>query len=516
MDIHTKNLAQRRVVLWAFVFIVAASILFYASTVSETVAVAESSPSRMEFGVPAATFAGANLGGIADGTSPCWNPGTGAPRNVTFNATGLSGAPAGVDLSVTFGSPTHTFVGDITAVLIAPNGASHTLFGHTLATTATSFGDSSDLGAQYIFSDSALSPPNGGWWQAATAAGAAVVMPTGTYRTTASGGAGATNPQPPTSMNPAFAGVSNPNGTWTLRITDSCAGDTGSVTAATLAIFPNLVVAPRSRADFDGDGKTDLSVFRPSEGNWYLNRSTAGFVAVNWGLSTDIPAPGDFDGDNKTDTAIFRPSTGTWWIVRSGGGLLSTQFGATGDIPVAGDYDGDNTTDVAVFRPSTNAWYVQYTAGGTLVAGFGAAGDVPVRADYNGDGMTDIAVFRPSTGQWWVLNSGGGGTTVRTFGNSTDKPVPADYDGDNKDDVAIFRPSSGQWWSLLSLSGTVTASTFGLSTDVPVPGDYDGDGRDDQAVYRNGVWWLNRSTAGITAQSFGLSTDVPIPAKYIP
>jgi hypothetical protein len=515
MNLHKWGVAQRKGILWALVFVFSTSLLLYASSISETVAIADSSPSPGLFGLPAATFAGANLGGISDGTSPCWNPGTGTPRNVTFNATGLSGPPAGVDLSVTFGAPIHTFVGDVTAVLIAPNGASHTLFGHTLATTATSFGDSSDLGAQYIFSDSALSPPNGGWWQAATAAGAAVVMPTGTYRTTASGGAGATNPQPPTSMNAAFSGVANPNGTWTLRLTDSCAGDTGSVTAATLSIIPSLVVVPRSRADFDGDGKTDLSVFRPSEGNWYLNRSTAGFVAVNWGLSADIPTPSDFDGDNKTDTAIFRPSTGTWWIILSGGGVRATQFGSSGDIPVAGDYDGDHAADLAVFRPSTNVWYIQFAAGGNRIVPFGAAGDLPIRGDYDGDGSTDIAVYRPSAGQWWGLFSGGG-SGVFTFGNSTDKPVPADYDGDNKDDIAIYRPSTGQWWIRSSVDGSISASTFGISTDVPVPGDYDGDGRDDQAVYRNGVWWLNRSTAGITAQSFGISTDVPIPSKYIP
>jgi hypothetical protein len=271
----------------------------------------------------------------------------------------------------------------------------------------------------------------------------------------------------------------------------------------------------RSRADFDGDGRADLSVFRPSEGNWYLNRSTDGFTVINWGLSADIQTPGDFDGDNKADTAIFRPSTGTWWILRSTGGFSSTAFGASGDIPVVGDYNGDGTSDIALFRPSNNTWYIQHTGGGIVTAAFGAAGDLPARGDYNGDGSTDIAVFRPSTGTWWIANSGGA-VTVANFGLSTDKPVPADYDGDNKDDIAVYRPSSGTWYILRSSNGAVDIATFGISTDVPVPGDYDGDGRDDIAIYRNGTWWLNRSTAGVTAAAFGLSTDIAIPAKYIP
>lgn len=272
--------------------------------------------------------------------------------------------------------------------------------------------------------------------------------------------------------------------------------------------------AVRSRADFDGDGRTDISVFRPSEGNWYLDRSTAGFSVVNWGLSSDIVTPGDFDGDNKADTAIFRPSSGTWWILRSTGGFTSTTFGVNGDIPVVGDYNGDGTSDVAVFRPSNNTWYIQPTGGGAVITTvFGASGDIPVRADYNGDGTTDIAMYR--AGVWWISNSGGGVTTS-TFGLASDKPVPADYDGDNKDDIAVYRPSDGVWYIRRSTNGGVDFVPFGLAADIPVPGDYDGDGRDDQAVYRNGVWYLNRSTGGFFATSFGLASDTPVPSKYIP
>jgi hypothetical protein len=268
----------------------------------------------------------------------------------------------------------------------------------------------------------------------------------------------------------------------------------------------------KSRADFDGDGKTDLSVFRPSEGNWYLNRSTAGFTALNWGLSSDVLTPGDFDGDGKTDVAVFRGATGTWFILRSSTGTLGAfPFGAAGDVPVVGDYDGDDKDDAAVFRPSTNVWYILNSGGGTTIAPFGAAGDIPVRGDYDGDGKTDIAVYR--AGQWWIAKSTGG-TSVISFGIASDKPVPADYDGDDKDDVAVYR--NGIWYILRSTNALVDIVNFGIASDVPAPGDYDGDGKDDQAVYRDGVWWLNRSTSGPATQSFGLSSDTPVPTAYIP
>jgi len=273
-------------------------------------------------------------------------------------------------------------------------------------------------------------------------------------------------------------------------------------------------VPNKSRADFDGDGKTDLSVFRPSEGNWYLQRSTAGFGAINWGNSTDLTVPGDYDGDNKADTAVYRASEGRWYILQSSNGsVTTTNFGLNSDIPVAGDYDGDGKTDIAVFRPSTNVWYILNSGGGTTITTFGTAGDVPVRGDYDGDGKTDIAIFR--SGTWWISKSSGG-ISVINFGLSSDRLVPADYDGDNKDDVAVYRASEGRWYIQRSTNGAVDQTPFGISTDIPAPGDYDGDGRDDIAVYRNGTWYLNQSTAGVSISNFGLASDIAIPARYIP
>ncbi|MBK7708242.1 MAG: hypothetical protein IPJ30_21445 [Acidobacteria bacterium] len=283
--------------------------------------------------------------------------------------------------------------------------------------------------------------------------------------------------------------------------------------------------APNARADFDGDGKTDLSVFRPSEGNWYLQRSTAGLSVIRFGISSDVLTPGDYDGDGKADTAVFRPDANSanpdFWVLNSNGFTISgVSWGVANDIPINGDYDGDGKTDFAVFRPSTGIWYVLNSSNGAnTIAPFGVTGDVPMAFDLENDGKTNLAVYRPSDKTWYIARNTGvpaQNFEAIPFGLANDLLVPADYDGDSKDDVAIFRPSTGEWFVRQSSDGATTITKFGANGDVPVPGDYDGDGKDDRAVYRNGVWWALRSTAGLSIQNFGVGTDIPIPVRYLP
>lgn len=111
--------------------------------------------------------------------------------------------------------------------------------------------------------------------------------------------------------------------------------------------------------DFDGDGKSDISVYRPKEGNWYLLNSTNGFSVANWGLSSDKIVPSDFDGDGKTDLAIYRPTEGNWYILRSSD--IQPQiinFGLNDDIPYAADFDGDGRSEIINYRPSNGVWYI--------------------------------------------------------------------------------------------------------------------------------------------------------------
>ncbi|MBV6497282.1 MAG: hypothetical protein DYH05_01715 [Acidobacteria bacterium ACB1] len=279
-----------------------------------------------------------------------------------------------------------------------------------------------------------------------------------------------------------------------------------------------------ARADFDGDGKTDASVFRPSEGNWYSLGTTAGFAALHWGANGDTIVPGDYDGDGKADYAVFRPDNtegNTDFYVLNSNGFVFNGFahGVVGDIAVPGDFDGDHKADIVVWRPSEGNWYIWGSVGQTTtIAQFGTDGDQPFAMDKDGDGKANLSVYRSSDHTFYMANATGvpaQNFTAVPWGVDGDKLVPADYDGDNKDDVAVYRPSDGTWY-IYTQSGSTITTQFGIASDTPAPGDYDGDGTDDIAVYRGGTWYINASTAGFQVIAFGVASDIPVPTAYIP
>lgn len=271
----------------------------------------------------------------------------------------------------------------------------------------------------------------------------------------------------------------------------------------------------------------DLAVWRPSSGYWYV----MGVAQQQWGSGSlnDKPVPGDYDGDGKTDFAVYRPTTGAgiWCVIKSSTGVDEYyNFGTSGDIPKAADFDGDGKSDPALFRPSNGTWYIrQSTTGNVVSQQFGLSTDVPVPADFDGDGRADIAVFRPGTpAYFYIMRSSDGQSQSAQFGASGDEPHPADYDGDGKADFAVWRTSTGNW-HINQSSNNVTVNyqwgTFGQ--DTAVPNDYDGDGKVDVAVWRGsssnpnevGSWYIrNSSTGQMRVESWGLAGDIPVPAFY--
>jgi subtilisin-like proprotein convertase family protein len=402
--------------------------------------------------------------------------GPASPYPSSIAVGGLAGTVTKV--TVTLRNITHAFPDDIDVLLVGPTGVKLILMSDALGSTALT-------GQTYTFDSTAGAVlPDG-----ATAA-------SGTYQPTNHLG-GDTFPAPAPggpylSPGPAgsdslavFNGLS-PNGTWSLYVFDDAGADTGTIASGWDLTFTTGLSGVVT-SDFNGNGASDIAVFRPQTGQWFVpNQAT-----VAWGAAGDIPVAGDYNGDGLTDRAVYRPSTGVWYVHNQ----ASAVWGMPGDIPVPADYFGAGSTQRAVYRPSTGTWYVEGQAG----VGWGAPGDIPVPGDYNGDLVADIAVYRPSTGVWYVR----GGATA-AWGSPGDVPVPADYDGDGTMDVAVYRPSTGVWY----VQGLAPVA-WGSPGDVPVPADYNGDRTADFAVFRpsTGVWYAQ----GQAAVAWGGAGDLPVP-----
>lgn len=283
------------------------------------------------------------------------------------------------------------------------------------------------------------------------------------------------------------------------------------------------IIVPGTPFDFDGGGRADFMVTRPSDYNWHLlTNGPYNYTATHFGTSGDKVVPADYDGDGRTDMAIWRPSNGDWWWQASSTGVVSFRnHGTNGDTPMPSDTDGDGRADLVLVTTEMLWKGVKASTGETIVYHqFGQAGDTPVTGDFDGDRRGDLAYFRPSNGTWYYVKSSSGASlqvgTVQ-WGLSTDIPAPADYDGDDKTDVAVYRPSEGNWYVLKSGGGYLIVH-FGTTGDRPIPADYDGDGKADVAVFRpsDGYWYQLPTTGGYTGLPWGIGSDIPSPNALLP
>jgi len=190
---------------------------------------------------------------------------------------------------------------------------------------------------------------------------------------------------------------------------------------------PSLNDIPILNMDYDGDGKADFVVARygttPFQKiQWWIRKSSDNQSnVITFGDGFDFSGPicapltGDFDGDGRSDVAVWRYRDGDqyngWWIRLSATGqsYYFGRFGLPTDTTALADYDGDGKTDIAVYRPTDGVFWINRSSNSATFAvnakNANMTGNTrPVPADYDGDGKAEVAVFHDQTGTWRIIN----------------------------------------------------------------------------------------------------------------
>lgn len=218
------------------------------------------------------------------------------------------------------------------------------------------------------------------------------------------------------------------------------------------------------------------------------NNSGGPDLTVQLGQHGDFPVAGDWDGDGITDIGIFRPVAGKF-VLRLGEGsgfeiVTVTFVGEPGDRPVAGDWDGDGFDTVGVYRTNPSGpplFFLTNEHADTPFAKveqqvfIGEPGDLPIAGDWDGDGIDTIGLYRTASSVFFLVNDFEVGIAAAfTFGAVGDFPLAGDWDGDGLDGVGVYRPSDRTMHLTEDLSATERVFTFVSAGDRPIAGNWDG------------------------------------------
>jgi hypothetical protein len=271
----------------------------------------------------------------------------------------------------------------------------------------------------------------------------------------------------------------------------------------TMTISSNTAVT----ATFVNNQADKVGIYRPSTGEWFLDRNGDGCstdkCVRSLAIAGAVPVVGDWNRSGVTLLGLFLPATAQWRLDINGNETLEDcgidncfgPFGQGTDIPIAGKWSSTGYDRIGVFRPSNERWYMDVNGNGSLnncskdrCASLSVYrdGDLPVTGDWSGDGVTKVGLYRPSTGQWFLDRNGDRSwdgcrrdLCISEFGTAEDLPVTGDWNGAGRSKVGVFRPRTREW--LLDLNGNnqwdgcgidLCLTDFGDVGDIPVAGKW--------------------------------------------
>lgn len=291
-------------------------------------------------------------------------------------------------------------------------------------------------------------------------------------------------------------------------------------------VAPAYAAMPRPLNDFNGDGSSDLAVYHPGGGHWFIQTLGGNILEWfrQWGYANALPVPADYNGDGQYDLGVYDRNGGYWYVVARDNTPIvwGLQWGWPTAVPVQGDYNGDGKADLGVYDLETGLWYViahDNLNYGQLIKwadqwgfkgprhplGPNASSVIPVPYDFDGDGRIDQAIYYRGVGMndsgFYVRGTDGMMLFPTIWGSSGSVPVPGRYrsqiDAQYPRGITIYKIGAS-WVPNHDTGRFYTPHMHGFKigdypTHFPVAAhDFDGNGWDDHTAYNylTGVWTI--------------------------
>lgn len=150
-----------------------------------------------------------------------------------------------------------------------------------------------------------------------------------------------------------------------------------------------------------------------ADGVWLIGQAEGAPLRLALGVPGDQPVAADWDGDGRLEPGVYRPSTNSWLVDLNLEGKPSLVFRVPGmqpgDVPVAGHWSGGPQAGPGFYRPADGTWHlfqsVESRAEDLPVIHFGSAGAVPLTGDWDRYGRSTPGLYQPETGNVTLLDS---------------------------------------------------------------------------------------------------------------